>query len=609
MPDPDRLDAALTTLQRQLADVRLPLVAREAHEAQAAAAAAAGQIGDYVLPRLRSLDAPLLVVVAGSTGSGKSTVVNSLVGRTVTRPGVLRPTTRHPVLVHHPEDVGWFADDRILPGLPRITTVDPGAGPPGAEDVLGLHLVADAAVPAGLALLDAPDIDSVARANRELAAMLMAAADLWIFLTTAARYADAVPWAALRAAVARDTAIALVLNRVPGQAVPEVTGHLRTLLATEGLADAPLFVVVEGPLRDGFLAAEAIGPIRGWIDVLGGDAAARAAVARRTLDGAIANLAVQVLPVADAADRQVLAATRLRELATGRFDAAERRVAEVTADGSMLRGEVLARWQEFVGASEVFRSLESGMARVRDRVGRALRGEPAAPQQAAEALESGLARVLLDELATAREEADAAWRDDPAGVALLAALDVDLAALPEDARAQAEALVRDWQGDVLAMVRSEGADRRTSARVLAYGVNGTAVALMVLVFSATGGITGAEVGIAGGSAVLAQKLLEAVFSEDAVRRMAQDARDRLAERVAALFAEHGRGFTDRVDALGVDPGIGRALRLSVAEIVGAREPVGDAPGLPAAPPGAVPGSGGSGARMRGRLRAWFGGAS
>jgi hypothetical protein len=91
--------------------------------------------------------------------------------------------------------------------------------------------------------------------------------------------------------------------------------------------------------------------------------------------------------------------------------------------------------------------------------------------------------------------------------------------------------------------------------------------------------------------------------------MAQDARDRLAERVAALFAEHGRGFTDRVDALGVDPGIGRALRLSVAEIVGAREPVGDAPGLPAAPPGAVPGSGGSGARMRGRLRAWFGGAS
>jgi hypothetical protein len=284
-----------------------------------------------------------------------------------------------------------------------------------------------------------------------------------------------------------------------------------------------------------------------------------------------------------------------------------RRVAEVTADGSMLRGEVLARWQEFVGASEVFRSLESGMARIRDRVGRAMRGEPAAPQQAAEALESGLARVLLEELASAHEQADAAWREDPAGAALLAELDLDLAVLPDEAREQAEVLVRDWQGDVLAMVRSEGADKRTSARVLAYGVNGTAVALMVLVFSATGGITGAEVGIAGGSAVLAQKLLEAVFSEDAVRRMSQSARERLAERVAALFAEHAALFTGRIDALAVDPGLGRALRVSVAELVGAREPVAEGPALPAAPAGAVPGADGGG-RMRARLRSWFGGA-
>jgi energy-coupling factor transporter ATP-binding protein EcfA2 len=599
--DPDRLDEALTTLRGQLAGLRLPLVARDAEASTATAARAAGQIGDYVLPRLRSLDAPLLVVVAGSTGSGKSTVVNSLVGRTVTRPGVLRPTTRHPVLVHHPSDAHWFADDRILPGLPRITVLDPAAGPPGAGDVLGLHVVADPAVPAGLALLDAPDIDSVSRTNRELAAMLMAAADLWIFLTTAARYSDAVPWTALRAAVARDAAVALVLNRVPPEAVREVTEHLHALLVAEGLAAAPLFVVAEGPLRDGFLAPEGVGPIRKWIDTLGGDAAARSAVARRTLDGAIANLAVEVLPVADAADRQVLAATRLRELATGRFDAGLRRVAEVTADGSMLRGEVLARWQEFVGASEVFRSLESGMARFRDRVGRAMRGEPSAPQQVSEALESGLARVLLDELATAYEQADAAWREDPAGLALLAG--ADLAQLPEDAREQAEALVRDWQGDVLAMVRSEGAGKRTSARALAYSVNGAALALMVLVFSATGGITGAEVGIAGGSAVLAQKLLEAVFSEDAVRRMSQSARDRLAARVDHLFAEHGGTFTERVDALGVDPDAGHALRVSVARIVGAREPVPDA-ALPAAPAGAIPTTG-SGARVRSRLRAWF----
>ena len=43
---------------------------------------------------------------------------------------------------------------------------------------------------------------------------------------------------------------------------------------------------------------------------------------------------------------------------------------------------------------------------------------------------------------------------------------------------------------------------------------------MVVVFASTAGLTGAEVGIAGGSAVLGQKLLEAVFGDQAVRRLA-----------------------------------------------------------------------------------------
>ena len=62
------------------------------------------QIDDYLLPRLRHLDAPLLVGVGGSTGAGKSTITNSLVGSPVTETGLLRPTTRTPVLVCHPDD-------------------------------------------------------------------------------------------------------------------------------------------------------------------------------------------------------------------------------------------------------------------------------------------------------------------------------------------------------------------------------------------------------------------------------------------------------------------------------------------------------------------------
>jgi len=467
----------------------------------------------------------------------------------------------------------------------------------GADAVFGLRMVADPQQPGGLALLDAPDIDSVSGANRELAAMLMAAADLWLFLTTAARYADAVPWAALRAAVARDAAIALVLNRVPPDAVAEVTAHLRRLLAEEGLTGAPLFVIAEAPLHDGLIPAASVDPIRRWLGELAGDATARAAVARRTLDGAIDNLAVELLPVADAADRQVLAAARLRELAGAPFDAAVARVDELTADGSLLRGEVLARWQEFVGASEMFRSLETGMARVRDRVSRAMRGAPVEPKQVVEAVESGLSRVLTEELAGAFERADAAWRDDPIGRELLG--DTDMSRPPADARARAEELVRLWQGDVLDMVRSEGAGKRSSARAMAYGVNGAALALMVLVFSTTGGLTGAEVGIAGGSAVLAQKLLEAVFSEDAVRRMSITARAQLSERVRRYVDGYRATFTDRVDSLGVDPDAGHALRRAVAQVVGAREPAAGT-ALPAAPPDAVPSP-----TRRSRVRDWI----
>ena len=43
---------------------------------------------------------------------------------------------------------------------------------------------------------------------------------------------------------------------------------------------------------------------------------------------------------------------------------------------------------------------------------------------------------------------------------------------------------------------------------------------MVVIFASTAGLTGAEVGVAGGTAVVGQKILEAVFGDQAVRRLA-----------------------------------------------------------------------------------------
>ena len=113
--------------------------------------------------------------------------------------------------------------------------------------------------------------------------------------------------------------------------------------------------------------------------------------------------------------------------------------------------------------------------------------------------------------------------------------------------ARAERSVREWQADVLEMVRTQGADKRTTARFLAFGVNGLSVALMIVVFSYSYGLTGAEVGIAGGSAVLGQKLLEAVFGDQAVRSLAERARRSLEARVAELFAAERARYTDLLD--------------------------------------------------------------
>ena len=144
-----------------------------------------------------------------STGAGKSTITNSLVGADVTTAGVLRPTTRAPVLVSHPDDMAWFEDpEGVLSGLPRSTSAT-------AVGQVGLRLTTSEQLSPGFALLDAPDIDSIEVANHDLAAQLLGAADLWIFVTTAARYADAVPWEYLALAQDRAAALAIVINRIP----------------------------------------------------------------------------------------------------------------------------------------------------------------------------------------------------------------------------------------------------------------------------------------------------------------------------------------------------------------------------------------------------------
>ena len=229
--DFDGMLATTTALRARLADARLPLATEQVEGARRTAVHVRRQLDDYVLPRLRDIDAPVLAVVGGSTGAGKSTLVNSLVGAEVTRPGVLRPTTRSPVLVHHPSAARWF-DGRPGPRLarPRAWRRDRRRRAPTScswwrRDAVPRRRWRCSTRPTSTRCVDA---------NRELAAQLLDAADLWVFVTTAARYADAVPWEFLRSASRRGVGIGLVLNRVPPGAADEIAPHLASMLRRRG---------------------------------------------------------------------------------------------------------------------------------------------------------------------------------------------------------------------------------------------------------------------------------------------------------------------------------------------------------------------------------------
>ncbi|GLF93642.1 dynamin family protein [Streptomyces yaizuensis] len=405
---PQLIDA-LTALRDRVAAVRLPLSLPGTPRARQTRVELLAQLDDYLLPRLRDPGAPLLAVVGGSTGAGKSTLVNSLVGRRVSEAGVLRPTTRVPVLVCHPDDVHWFEGMRVLPHLTRVwlprqdDEPEPGGGGgPGENTPEGgnrLRIERASSLPRGLALLDAPDIDSLVVENRLLAAELICAADVWVMVTTASRYADAVPWHLLRTAKEYDATLVIVLDRVPHQVIADVSRQYAALLTKAGLGEVPRFTIPELPESagggTGLLPTTAVAPLSDWLAHRVRDPAARQQALGRTATGVIDSLRARMPELASAVAGQYAATVRLMGVVEDAYEAEHARLTRQLAAGAVLAGDARTRWRGFPRDSSAGEVLDS--------------------------LAGSLCALVQCAVAAADEQVYDAWRREPGAAALAVA--------------------------------------------------------------------------------------------------------------------------------------------------------------------------------------------
>ena len=507
----------------------------------------------YVLPRVASLDTPLVVVLLGPTGAGKSSLMNALAGSAVSPSGVLRPTTRAAIVVATDADARLLADGALRAVWSACRLVTDGAR-------------------AGVALVDSPDIDSVERANRALADALVEAADLCVFVTTASRYADQVPWDVLRRVKERGLPLLVLINRLPADDLDrrEVFDDARRLIAEAALpgleGDIELLGTREGEIdvAGQMLTGEAVGRVRAKIDALSADREARLDVARRALAGAIAGLAPLVGKIADDTDAQAARGAELVGIARESYAKALAALRQELRDGRFLREEVLRQWHSFVNADQITRFFSSGIGRIRGAVLAAIRGTPEAPVGTVEreATSDVVTLAMAHATEAARRTAEQ-WAARPLGADVLAGSPALWSASPSFAEDLAPRL-HDWVAEIADDVRKRGAAKKTLALGASLGVNVVGIAVMLGVFAHTAGLTGAEMGVAAGTAFLNQKLLGALFGEAAMQDMIGQARARLDVLLDERFAAERARFESAVSGPDDLRVLAQALRESIA---------------------------------------------
>ncbi len=510
----------------------------------------------FVRPRAADVDAPLLIVLLGPTGAGKSSLLNTIAAAEVSRAGVLRPTTRDAVLYATDDDARRLLSDGRL----RLV----------ARDRVR-HVTAPAGF-GGVTVVDAPDIDSVERDNRALADVLLEACDLCVFVTTATRYADLVPWEVLRRIRERGLPLLVVLNRLPPDAHDRdvVVSDAGRLLERSGSAEGTRAAIELIPVGEGEvdpsvngLSRRAVRPLLQRIERLVAESEERHHLATEALAGAVRGLAPLVHCVADDLEHEAIDADALRRIAEQTFAEELAALSRVLRGELLLRAEVLRRWHDFVGADQVTRFISSGIDRLRGLVLTAFRGTPVAPIAVVEEEMAGTLEALALRHASEAARRTAARWSERSDAATIIDRDPGLWSASADLAPALRTSLGDWMHGIVEDVRAAGGRKHAIAKVAALGVNAIGVAVMLGVFAHTAGLTGTELGVAAGTAFLNQKLLEAIFGERAMEELIDRARRGLEERLASLFVSERRRF----DALVAEPvelrDLAQRLRLTV----------------------------------------------
>jgi energy-coupling factor transporter ATP-binding protein EcfA2 len=522
----------------------------------------ADHLRGHVRVRAASLDAPVVVLLVGPTGAGKSTIFNTIAGRAASSTGVLRPTTRVAVILVHPADQESLVEGALA-----------GVAP---EQV---RLVTEEGIEPGLVLIDAPDIDSLEHANRALTDRLVEAADLCVFVTTATRYADQVPWSVLARVQERGLPLLVVVNRMPPDAADrqEVLDDVRRLLAeagldgllTNGRDDAPrdLVSVREGDLdADGErLVAATIAPLLEEIARLRADREARVALATRALTGSLAGLGESLDRIADDADHETIDVEALRRLADRAYDSGLVALRQEIGQGTFLREEALRHWQSFVGADQMTRFFSEGIGRIRGAIMAAFRPATAPVAEMRAATTDDLLAVARLQAAEAARRTATAWADEP-GMGPVMAEDADLWLPSPDFDTRLRGRLEGWIESIVEDIQQNGRSKRTLARGASVGVNVLGTGVMLATFIHTGGLTGAEVGVAAGTAFLNQKLLSALFGEAAMAELIADARTRLQDALTETFDEERARFDRLLPEPGALPALATDLREAAAAV-------------------------------------------